>query len=95
MNQPTQVTDTANFNAKVRSHPVFRVLAILCVALIVALIICTLVTGITGSKLFLPFLALTILTPMFLYVFLWIARLASNLHDAKLEKMTTPPEDSE
>lgn len=59
---------------EVSKRPLFRVIAILCVLLILGLIIATLVTGITGSEYFMGFLALTIIVPVFIYVVLWIGR---------------------
>ena len=85
-NQKNDINDTTRFYAKLRQHPVYRVLAMVCVLIIAALVVCVLVTGITGSKYFMGFLVLLMVVPFMIYVFLWLARLMSNLYDEKLEK---------
>ena len=55
-----------------------RVLAWICLIIIGALIIATLVTGIMGSELFMPFLVLTIVIPFFMYIALWLGKVLSG-----------------
>ncbi|MBQ8914368.1 MAG: hypothetical protein IJ054_10060 [Lachnospiraceae bacterium] len=57
---------------------VARVAAWICLIIITALVIATLVTGIMGSRLFLPFLALTIVVPFLMYIALWFGRVLSG-----------------
>lgn len=52
-----------------------RIVSWLCIVILLGLIIATLVTGITGSKYFMGFLALMIVVPIIFYVVLWIGRL--------------------
>ncbi len=55
-----------------------RALAWICLIIIAALIIATFITGIMGSKLFMPFLALTITIPFFMYIALWLGKVLSG-----------------
>ena len=63
---------------KISSNKLFRVMAWVVLILIVALIIATFVTGITGSKYFMGFLVLSIIFPAFVYVVLMIGRIFHN-----------------
>ncbi len=56
-----------------------RIIAWVCIIIIVALIIATFVTGIMGSKLFMPFLALTIAVPALMYVALWFGKILNGV----------------
>ena len=66
-----------------------RVMAWICISIICALIIATFITGITGSGMFLPFLALTITVPLLMYVALWFGRV---LNSGRTDKEYKPDE---
>ncbi|MCM1398168.1 MAG: hypothetical protein NC225_01665 [Clostridium sp.] len=51
-----------------------RVIAWICLVIIAALVIATLITGITGSKYFAGCLFLCIIVPVLMYVFLWVGK---------------------
>ena len=68
---------------RVSSNKFFRVLAMLSLLVIIGLIIATFITGITGSKYFMGCLVLTIITPVFVYVVLWIGRILYNSAEDK------------
>ncbi|MBQ9609779.1 MAG: hypothetical protein IJV15_10110 [Lachnospiraceae bacterium] len=58
--------------------PLARIIAWICLIIIISLIIATFVTGIMGSGLFLPFLALTIVIPFFMYIALWLGKVLNG-----------------
>lgn len=62
-----------------------RIMAWIGIIIIVALIIATLVTGITGSKYFMGFLWLCIIVPIFMYVFLWIGKVLSSVNNKDID----------
>ena len=66
---------------KVASKPLFRVMAWICLVIILILIIFTSITGITGSKYFVGCLCLCMIIPFLMYVFLWIGKLLSDSND--------------
>ena len=55
-----------------------RIIAWICLIIIAGLIIATFVTGIMGSKLFMPFLALTIAVPFLMYIALWFGKILNG-----------------
>lgn len=55
-----------------------RIMALLTVILIIALLIATIVCAVTGSRYFFGMLALTILVPVVLWVFMWFGRLVNG-----------------
>ncbi len=55
-----------------------RIIAWICLIIIAALIIATFITGIMGSKLFMPFLALTITVPLLMYIALWFGKILNS-----------------
>ncbi len=57
-----------------------RIMAWIGIIVIVALVIATLVTGITGSKYFMGCLWLCIIVPILIYVFLWIGKVLFSLN---------------
>lgn len=68
---------------KVSSNKFFRFMAWVALFVIVALIIATFVTGITGSKYFMGFLVLSIIFPAFVYVVLLVGKILHNSAEAK------------
>ncbi len=56
-----------------------RPLAIVGLVIIIGLIITTFILGIIGSEYFIGFLFLSIMTPVFIYVFLWIGKLVRSV----------------
>ncbi|MBR1816657.1 MAG: hypothetical protein IJ763_08150 [Lachnospiraceae bacterium] len=58
--------------------PLARIVAWICLIIITVLITATLVTGVMGSRLFLPFLALTIVVPFLMYIALWMGKVLSG-----------------
>ncbi|MDD6328911.1 MAG: hypothetical protein Q4D54_10140 [Eubacteriales bacterium] len=60
---------------------IYRVISLLCVVIIFACIIATIITGITGSSYFLPCLALTIVVPFLFYVVLWFGSVLFRTRD--------------
>lgn len=58
----------------------YRVLAWVCLAIIAALVIATLVTGIMGSRYFMGCLVLCIIVPIFMYVVLWMGKVLYSMH---------------
>lgn len=69
---------TESYEAGIRKRPLMRAAAWICLAVIAALIVLVFVTGITGSRYFLPSLALMIVVPVLLYVILWLGRVLRN-----------------
>lgn len=74
-------TEEIEYLSKLSKKRFSRVIAWICIVIILALIIATFVTGIIGSKLFLPFLALTITVPFFMYIALWLGKVLSRVGD--------------
>lgn len=74
-------TEEIEYLSKLSKKRFSRVIAWICIVIILALIIATFVTGIMGSKLFLPFLALTITVPFFMYIALWLGKVLSRVGD--------------
>lgn len=64
-----------------------RVMAIIGLLLLVIVFIATIVLGIMGSRYFMPMLAVAILFPVFLYLFLWIGKIMnrSSENDSTLD----------
>ena len=60
----------------------FRVLAWICLVIIAVLIIATLITGITGSKYFVPCLVLCMILPFMMYIILWIGKVLAGLNSS-------------
>ena len=69
-----------SFTSKLSKKLIWRVMAWICLIIIIGLIIATIVSGIKGSKLFLPFLILTIIIPGFMYIVLWIGKLLNMIN---------------
>lgn len=69
---------TETYEQSIRRRPVLRVMAWIGLALIFALIVLVIVTGLTGSEYFMPSLALMIIVPILLYVVLWLGRVLQN-----------------
>lgn len=74
-------TEEIEYLSKLSKKRFSRVIAWICIVIILTLIIATFVTGIMGSKLFLPFLALTITVPFFMYIALWLGKVLSRVGD--------------
>lgn len=69
---------TESYEASIRKRPLMRFAAWVCLAVLAALIVLVFVTGITGSRYFLPSLALMIVVPVLLYVVLWLGKVLRN-----------------
>ncbi len=76
-------TEEIEYLSKLSKKRFSRVIAWICIIIIFALIIATFVTGIMGSKLFLPFLALTITVPFFMYIALWLGKVLNRMGEDK------------
>ena len=76
--------------ANLSKNKLFRVMAWIGLIVILGLIIATLVTGVMGSKYFLGFLVLTILAPVFMYIFLFFGRVLYNLTQSNEEEVEKP-----
>ncbi|MGN0151193.1 MAG: hypothetical protein ACI39Q_01860 [Wujia sp.] len=63
----------------------YRILAWICIIIIVGLIIATLITGITGSPYFMGCLLLCIIVPIFFYVALWLGRVFNSMNPGTKE----------
>ena len=70
--------ETESYEASIRRRPLMRVAAWICLGVLAALIVLVFVTGITGSRYFLPSLALMIVVPVLLYVVLWLGKVLRN-----------------
>ncbi|MDD7283677.1 MAG: hypothetical protein PUG98_07185 [Clostridium sp.] len=70
--------ETESYEASIRRRPLMRVAAWICLGVLAALIVLVFVTGITGSRYFLPCLALMIVVPVLLYVVLWLGKVLRN-----------------
>lgn len=66
------------YEQSIRRRPILRVMAWVGLAIIASLIVLAVVTGITGSKYFLPCLALMMIVPILIYVILWIGKVLKN-----------------
>lgn len=64
----------------------YRIGAWICLVIIAALVVATLVTGIMGSPYFLGCLFLCIFVPIFMYVVLWLGKVLSSLHSGDEKK---------
>lgn len=73
-----ELNQDVSYEQEIRRHPLFRIMAVICLVILAVLIIATFVTGITGSKYFMGCLVLLIIVPGLMYVFLWIGRVISN-----------------
>lgn len=69
---------TETYEQSIRRRPVLRVMACVGLAVIFALIILVIVTGVTGSRYFMPSLALMIIVPILIYVALWLGKVLQN-----------------
>lgn len=67
--------------SKLSKKKTARILAWVGIIIIIALIIATFITGITGSKYFMGCLWLCIIVPIFMYVFLWIGKVLSSVNE--------------
>lgn len=67
-----------SYEEAIRRNPLMRVLAWVCLLALAGLIVLVLVTGITGSRYFLPSLALLMVVPVLLYVVLWLGKVLRN-----------------
>ena len=76
-------TEEIEYLSKLSKKRFSRVIAWICIIIIFVLIIATFVTGIMGSKLFLPFLALTITVPFFMYIALWLGKVLNRMGEDK------------
>ena len=68
---------------KVSSKPLFRVMAWICLVIIALLFAALIITGVTGSNYFLPCLALCLVVPVLMYVFLWVGKVLSDVGEEK------------
>lgn len=71
-------TNKETYEQTIRKRPVMRIMAWVCIVIILGLIIATFVTGITGSPYFMACLALAILVPILFYAVLWLGRVLNN-----------------
>ena len=69
---------TETYEQSIRRRPVLRVMAWVGLAVIFALILLVIVTGMTGSRYFMPSLALMIIVPILIYVALWLGKVLQN-----------------
>lgn len=74
--------ETESYEASIRKHPFLRLMACVALLIVIGLIVLVFVTGVTGSKYFLPSLALLMLVPVLLYVVLWLGKVLQN-HNKK------------
>ena len=65
---------TETYEQSIRRRPILRVMAWVGLVVIFALI----VPGVTGSKYFMPSLALVIIVPILIYVVLWLGKVLQN-----------------
>ena len=65
---------TETYEQSIRRRPILRVMAWVGLVVIVLVI----VTGVTGSKYFMPSLALVIIVPILIYVVLWLGKVLQN-----------------
>ena len=69
---------TESYEESIRRRPVLRVMAWVGIVLIIVLIGLVIVTGVTGSRYFLPSLALLMVVPILIYVVLWLGKVLQN-----------------
>lgn len=69
---------TETYEQSIRRRPVLRVMAWVGLTVIFALILLVIVTGVTGSRYFMPSLALMIIVPILIYVALWLGKVLQN-----------------
>ncbi|MCM1170782.1 MAG: hypothetical protein NC393_01515 [Clostridium sp.] len=78
----TEKTNMDNENleylSSLRKRKGSRIIAWICLVIIAAVIIATIITGVTGSKYFAGCLFLCIIVPILMYVFLWVGKLLFN-----------------
>ena len=67
-----------SYEESIRRKPVMRVMAWVCIFVIFGLFILVFVTGVTGSRYFMPSLALMIIVPILIYVALWLGKVLQN-----------------
>lgn len=58
-----------------------RIIAWICIIIIMVLIVATFIAGITGSKYFAGCLFLCIIVPLLMYVFVWVGKLLFKIKD--------------
>lgn len=58
-----------------------RIIAWICIIIIMVLIVATFIAGITGSKYFAGCLFLCILVPLLMYVFVWVGKILFKIKD--------------
>ncbi|MBD5096976.1 MAG: hypothetical protein HDT40_08260 [Lachnospiraceae bacterium] len=82
MENSTEKTNMDNedleYLSSLRKRKGSRIVAWICLVIIAAVIIATIITGVTGSKYFAGCLFLCIIIPILMYVFLWIGKLLFN-----------------
>ena len=66
---------TETYEQSIRRRPILRVMAWVGLVVVFALIVLVIVTGVTGSKYFMPSLALMIIL---IYVVLWLGKVLQN-----------------
>ena len=69
---------TETYEQSIRRRPVLRVMAWVGLVVIFALIVLVILTVLTGSKYFMPSLALMIIVPILIYVALWLGKVLQN-----------------
>lgn len=78
----TEKTNTNNedmdYLASLRKRRGSRIVAWICLVIIAAVIIATIITGVTGSRYFAGCLFLCIIIPILMYVFLWVGKVLFN-----------------
>lgn len=74
------------FLSDVSKRKMARPLAVLGLILIIGLVITTFILGLMGSELFIGFLFLSIMAPIFIYIFLWMGKLLRSLSNDKNKK---------
>lgn len=62
-----------------------KVISIFCIALILFLFVCTLVLAITNSPYFMVGLFLSMITPVIIYIFVWLYKLTHPSEEEKTE----------
>ena len=55
-----------------------RVMAWICLVILAGLFISTIILGIIGSRYFMGMLALSILAPIFMYIYVWVGKVISQ-----------------
>ncbi len=74
----------------ISGNKLFRFMAWVALVIIVGLVIATIITGLTGSRYFLGFLVLSMITPVFVYAVLIIGRVLYNAtHDGNSKEEMT------